>query len=672
MATATQPISAKAKLLITSGKIALGLLAAIGLVVLYMHLERRALANVRSVAASTLDVHVEATRSWVNQYRALAPILSRHPQVISTLQAQGTAARAVLSENLNWDLLRWTNMTGALDTYVLDRNGLTIAASNWTEPHSFVGQNYAYRPYFKAAMDGRLGRFFALGTRSGVRGYYFSFPVRQNREIIGAVVVKVGVDGLERDLRNSINILYIEDENGVVILAGPKDFRLTKSRPIPEAEAATLRLTRQFDPDSLNATPIRAIAGGSLSAGGRLVQAPTPVRYAQSSQVLSAAEFAEPQRTPGRVSEWTEWLHLSQAMPVEGWRVHILAPTQAARTGLLTSMTLALTAILFVLSLLWIFWQRRRTLMERMAHQAETSRMLEETVRDRTAELSAAVDRLRTEMSEKVAAQKSLTQAEAELAQSSKLAALGQMSAALSHEFNQPLTAMRTYSENASAFLQRGAQDKVADNLQRITKLTERMASLAKTLTRFARKPNETIGTAYLAELVSEAAELARARMTRSGVTLQIGSGLESWVMGGPVRLLHVVLNLITNAVDAAPDTENGCIWIYAERQQDRIALCVEDNGHGIPPELMPRIFDPFVTTKDVGAGLGLGLSICFNIVRDCGGSLRAEDRPDGGTRFIITLLAAAEDGSRGAASAIPPEVTKPAVVPLNALGGSR
>ena len=130
-----------------------------------------------------------------------------------------------LTDTVNAFLSEWNLATGAADTYLLDRTGMTIAASNWADDVTFVGNNYGYRPYYAQAMQGRLGRFFALGTASNKRGYYFSYPVRAGSEIVGVTVVKVGVEEIEAKLRSSAHELFVTGPEGVILLAGRPDWR---------------------------------------------------------------------------------------------------------------------------------------------------------------------------------------------------------------------------------------------------------------------------------------------------------------------------------------------------------------------------------------------------------------------------------------------------------------
>jgi two-component system C4-dicarboxylate transport sensor histidine kinase DctB len=267
--------------------------------------------------------------------------------------------------------------------------------------------------------------------------------------------------------------------------------------------------------------------------------------------------------------------------------------------------------------------------------------VLEQRVAERTRDLSESNLRLEAEVGERRAAEATLRQTQGELIQAGKLAALGQMSAALSHEFNQPLTAIRTYSENAIAFVEAGAGAKATENLGRVLRLTERMAQLSKHLTRFARRSQDTVLPVPLADALTEALELLEGRISRAGARVTVRGDPHVAALGGQVRLQHVLMNLIGNAIDATPAGRTPEIVVGVRHDGDTVEIVVEDNGSGIAEDVLPRIFDPFFTTKEVGAGLGLGLSISFNIVSEFGGSMRAENRPDGGARFVVTLRAA-------------------------------
>jgi len=586
--------------------------------VVHQRAERYFLAEAAARGNAAIELHLEVVRGWLGRYRALAPVYARDPAVVAMLNYPEDG---VLIDIVNQKLDAWTTMSGASDTYVLDPDGVAVAASNWADEVSFVGKDYSYRPYFRQAMEGRLGRFFGLGTASLKRGYYFSHPVRERNRIIGVAVVKVGVDLIEQDLRSSVNEVFVTDEAGVVVLAGHPDWRLKTLAPLSDSHRARIGEDRQYDLDRLSPLPIEGNLDADAESSGTLVR-------------------ARPDRSGDAMREF---LHVTHPMVAEGWTMHLLVDTAPVRTQSLVAAALT-ASLLLVLGLgAAMLWQRRQRLMERLTERERARALLERTVDERTAELRETNVRLEGEIAERTAAEAELRRTQADLVQAGKLAALGQMSAALSHEFNQPLTAVRTYAENALAFLERGGEAQAVQNIARISTLTQRMAQLSRHLSSFARKPEADSRPVSLAEVFDETLGLLQGRLERAGIVPRIaGLGPEVAVVGGTVRLQQVFMNLIGNAIDALAGRDAPELAVTVSVQQDEVAVTVEDNGPGISEADLARIFDPFFTTKPVGKGLGLGLSISYNIVRDFGGTIRAGNRPGGGARFTVTLRRAA------------------------------
>jgi two-component system C4-dicarboxylate transport sensor histidine kinase DctB len=216
------------------------------------------------------------------------------------------------------------------------------------------------------------------------------------------------------------------------------------------------------------------------------------------------------------------------------------------------------------------------------------------------------------------------------------------MSAALSHEFNQPLAAAKTYADSATMLIDRDRISEARDNLGRISNLIDRMASISRHLRNFARKPNEKLGAIAIEDVVEETLEIVSARLGTADATLIIDlqPALPS-VRGGPVRLQQVLVNILTNACDAVEGLDDRKIELSARKASGSVVIEIGDRGPGVPPAIMQRIFDPFFTTKGVGKGLGLGLSISYNIIKDFGGSLTVGQRDGGGALFRIELLEA-------------------------------
>jgi len=580
----------------------------------YRWSERYFLSEIADRGRASLTLYAENTRGWLGRFRALPRIYAHNPNVIALLRSP---ADQQFIDTVNALLSEWNLATGAADTYLLDRTGLTIAASNWADEISFVGQNYEFRPYYTQAMQGRLGRFFALGTSSNKRGYYFSYPVRAGTEVIGVTVVKVGVEEIEAKLASSPNELFIAGPEGVILLAGNPDWRLKSLVPLDQAARSRILENRQFDLERLDAV---GPFGAQIEDG--------------DGQLVTTRPYPEagPQ----------EFLHLSLPMTVEGWTLHTLINTRFARNQMVTTVLLAGSLLLGIALIATVIWQRRRRLVELLGERERARKTLERTVEVRTADLKSSNLQLEAEVNERKAAEEELRLAQHELVQAGKLAALGQLSAALSHEFNQPLAAIRTYAENAEAFLDRGREAEAHDNMDHIVALTERMAGLSKHLSSFARKPQDSVRAVSLNGALSETLELLKGRLEKAGLMPRVVAAADAvWVLGGHIRLQQVIMNLITNALDAMKGVDEPELLLTVERDGDAVRLIVEDNGTGLPVRHADEIFDPFFTTKDVGEGLGLGLSISFNILKDFGGSITAENRPGGGARFTLTLRAA-------------------------------
>ena len=334
-----------------------------------------------------------------------------------------------------------------------------------------------------------------------------------------------------------------------------------------------------------------------------------------------------------------EYLVLAEPMSEAGWTVSVLLDTAPVHAQALTSITAALLLLGLAVLAAAILLQRRARLRERLEMQRTAQAELEQRVALRTADLAQVNQQLETEVAERRATELQLRQTQSDLIQAGKLAALGQMSAALSHELNQPLTAVKTYADNAAILIERNRTEEARDNVSRISSLADRMASISRHLRNFARKPNEQLGPVALAEVVKDTLEIVawRLKAARTEVAVDLGPA-PLIVRAGQIRLQQVLVNLISNAADAVEGQETRRITLAAHRKDGKVTISVADNGPGIADAIAPRIFDPFFTTKGVGKGLGLGLSISYNIIKDFGGDLAVVNQVEGGARFTITL----------------------------------
>ncbi|WP_027992778.1 sensor histidine kinase [Sinorhizobium meliloti] len=567
-------------------------------------------------ANTALRLAVAALSGHLNRYQALPALIADHDDV-KELVTRPRDRR--LRGAVNSYLKEINELLKSSDIYVITPDGNTIAASNYDGPTSFVGENFSYRPYFQDALKGDQSRFYALGTTSLKRGYYFGAPVRVGGEIRGVIVFKVDIETIEASWQGGEYRIFVSDPEGIIFMSGNPAWLY----------AGVLPLT----PDRLARTE-----GSRRYADARLRPLPVVQSELSGHRLLRVSEGSE-----------REYLALSHYMPEADWTVNVLTDTASVRTQALTTVAAVMLLLCLAALAIAIIIQRRARLRERILMQEQAQEELERRVEERTADLARVNSQIEAEIAERRLTEQQLRQTQADLIQAGKLAGLGQMSAALSHEFNQPLAAAKTYADSAALLIERGRTAEASDNVRRISGLIDRMASISRHLRNFARKPNEKLGPVRLDEVVRDTLEIVETRLKAAGAEMDIDIGDELAVLAGSVRLQQVLVNVISNAADAVEGLDDRKLSVRARREGGRAVLTVRDRGAGVAPAVAQRIFDPFYTTKGVGRGLGLGLSISYNIIKDFGGSLTVSNHPEGGAVFRIELALAGETGREAA-----------------------
>ncbi|MBU1464739.1 MAG: GHKL domain-containing protein [Gammaproteobacteria bacterium] len=246
---------------------------------------------------------------------------------------------------------------------------------------------------------------------------------------------------------------------------------------------------------------------------------------------------------------------------------------------------------------------------------------------------------LAAEIEERVAAEAQLKAAQNELVQAGKLAALGQLGVGITHEINQPLTAIASHLHTAGRHMEKDQVDKAQNSLDKIGLLLTKITRITKHLKAFARVAGTELTPVCLDAVVKDAIELMSSQIIDQHCTLDYQTNSASfYVLAEPIRLEQVMVNLISNAVDALSSAPVKQLSIKVYELDDKIMIDVSDTGIGIEESQLEQIFDPFFTQKEVGQGLGLGLSISYNIVQDFGGQIRVSSTPEAGSRFTLEL----------------------------------
>ena len=589
------------------------LLAVLGLALIFRGNDiaaRGYMNEAETQAATTLRLAVSALDGHLKRYEALPALIADQQNVEALILDPGNDA---LRATTNAYLKDVNALLKSSDIYVMTMDGQTVAASNYDTPISFIGENFTYRPYFQDAAAGRQSRFYALGTTSLKRGYYFGSPIEVGGVICGVIVFKVDIDTIEDSWRGGDDRIFVSDPEGIIFMTGSPEWLYASILPLTPERIARTEASRRYADAKLRELPVKH---GTFADRDVMII------------------------TDNRVEK--EYLVVSQPMPDAGWTVNVLMDTSSVRTQAKTATVAALLTLCLAGLALAVLMQRRARLNERMQLQAEARNELERRVAERTADLARVNSRIEEEIAERRLTEQRLRQTQADLIQAGKLAGLGQMSAALSHEFNQPLAAAKTYAETSGVLIDLGRTDEARDNIRRISALIDRMASISKHLRNFARKPNEKLGPVLIEDVMRDTLEIVAARLKTADAVLDVEiDPMLPAVKAGAVRLQQVLVNIITNAADAVEGLEDRRITVSAEKEGDKVIVSVRDRGPGVPPAIRERIFDPFFTTKGVGKGLGLGLSISYNIIKDFGGSLSVGEHPDGGAVFNIELDAA-------------------------------
>jgi two-component system C4-dicarboxylate transport sensor histidine kinase DctB len=569
------------------------------------------LKSLQAVNEQRVQLVANALTAEVGRQDHLPVVLSLDPDVRNALRSRDAGSLERLSRKL--EVVSREADTRAL--YLIAPNGVVVASDNWQAPDTLVGRNLADQPYFKKAVENGRSSDLGVEPESNRTRYYLAESVRAGADLLGIAVVRIEFDALEAAWERAAERVLVADPDGIVFLASDPAYKY----------------------HSIGGKTVSDSAEVAKRYPGVLAE-PIHIKVLERRGADSIIEVEAP-------DAGASYLYQTMQLPLYGWTIHRFTDLATVREDQRDGTIIGGAIVALIIALVLYVIERHRAYVVEKAAATQLKTQVEERTRD----LSESNASLQTEIDEHRHTEARLRTTQNELVQAGKLAALGQMSAALAHEINQPLAAIRTFMASAKVFARRGDLGQVVSNLDLITDLAERMARITGHLKTFARKsePGHPVpvqvdraidGTLFLLESQIKAAGVV--------VDKTIEPGL--WVLGHAVQLEQVILNLVRNALDAVGDQEHGRITITAQASESQasesqaseshVQIKVADNGPGIPANQLDQIFDPFFTTKMLGKGLGLGLSISYGIVQDFGGQIHARNLPGGGAELTVEL----------------------------------
>jgi two-component system C4-dicarboxylate transport sensor histidine kinase DctB len=475
-------------------------------------------------------------------------------------------------------LLTFVDEIGAASLILFDGDGRIVAATD----RNRLGESHAGQPYVDGPLRSSATVFSAIQGPSGGYAFYYSRQISDSGDDLGVIAVEVDLARLERGWAAAQESVIVTDSEGNIILASEPRWRGL-------AEDEALRMTAEMSP-----------IARALRATQDWTSLPLDTVF-PDGQVL---------RRELRV-------------PFRGWTMVSFTAFTNVRERVNAVLALEIMGFAILLAL-GFFVLNRRVASRLRLFQRES------------AELRALNERLQREIAEREKVEKTLQVAEQTIAQSNKLAVLGEMSAAVSHELNQPLAAMKTYLAGARLLLSRKRPDEALASFQRIDDLIDRMGAITRQLKSYARKGGEAFEPFDARAAISGALGMMEPQLKSRKVTItRTLPATPVMVLGDRLRLEQVIINLLRNALDATKNTRDPTVDLILARG-DQISLTVRDNGPGITD--LENLFEPFYTTKSPGDGVGLGLAISSGIVNDLGGRLTARNAPGGGAVFEIVL----------------------------------
>ena len=526
------------------------------------------------------------------------------PQILQTSEVILNALKSPADDNVkraNQQLNQINEDLKADISYLMNADGITIASSNYSDEDSFIGKDFSFRPYFKKSAQGLNANYFALGTTTGKRGYYFASPVISEQQILGIIVIKVSLAFIDEMWRYPDMDFLITDSDGVIFFSSQEHWLYRTTYPLSEQRISEIQASQRYGDTELKA------------------QFSDDIQLQDTHSGLVAD------------SEGKNWLVVSAHMPQ--WELYTYAIKRQSSIWSMVYLYVAVyTLIMLLIFMLVLYVSKRRELQ---SHLSDMNNQLESRVNELTSDLRQSNRDLQQLVDHYQQAQSELKDTEHQLVQATKLAVLGEFSASLHHELAQPLQALQSYTSNSKKMLQKGYTDAINQNLDEISGICNSMTGIIKQFKIFARRTTPDPRPVALSEIINATCAIVAPRIHDKGIEFDIQTE-DCQVYCEPVLVEQVLVNLINNAIQALNEISNPTIKLTGFAEHNQVKLSVEDNGPGLDANELDKIFEPFYTTKETG--LGLGLTISKRIMESQLGELDVSRASSGGLSFTLTL----------------------------------
>ncbi len=535
-------------------------------------LTNRFTASTKNKAEYRLALYGGNLLSELQRSSIVPQLLARDPELIGALNSADYSTSTQR-------LISFVDEIGAASLMLLDIEGRTVASTDRIN----LGALHTDKGHFVDALKSSGTIFSVTKDEGGGNHFIYSRRIEAQNDLLGVILVEVDLQKFERAWAGVTDAVLVTDSVGEIMLSTEPKWRgLTED----------VALMRQ--------PPQGAIERAMRITEGWTTFVPADA-YVQGEAVM---------RVQGRIA-------------FRGWQITSFTAYSSVRDRV--NGILALEVMAFAVLFVALFYSiNRRTVLRMMFFQRESL------------ELRSLNSRLQREIAARERVQRDLEVVEQSLAQSSKLAALGEMSAAVSHELNQPLAAMKTYMAGAVLLLKRKRPEEALAAFHRIDDLIERMGAITKQLKSYARKGGDGFKVFDMRDAVASSLGMMEPQLRQSNVIVhKVLSDTDVLMMGDRMRMEQVLVNLLRNALDATKTIQSPEIEVMLS-QGDHILVQVRDNGHGIDD--LENLFEPFHTTKPSGEGVGLGLAISSGFVKEMGGRLTAHNADGGGAVFEIQL----------------------------------